>query len=341
MYFYEFYLLLTIIQIFSMVKLGKKNNIYWNIFMGITLSNYISIGMNYLNCDIDGTMDLGGAIFIIFVSLVMVIINTIMLIGGIVVKKKTKNDSKFNFKFLITGIICVIISAILIIAIPTYRYNRNKRLASEKALEFLNNKYGNCDFEVTEAEYDFTDNGITQKSHTGYEVKVLSKKYNQNFVVKLNYNFENPYERDFLDNYYKEKIRKNVLEKYGVDVNIKLKTYNIPKNFNKIPTMDDLIKYNAIDEIYVYVYRNNILIYDLTEKSRGRYEFIKDVSIDFIKELDITKDFEYNFTKLDYDNSLRYLVEKEGNTLRIIDSKDIKDKDVSYEYDLSKEKNKK
>ena len=125
--------------------------------------------MHYVFCDLDDTLDVGGAIMVVFMSGVLSVINTILLIIGIIVKKKTKNESKINKKFFITGIICIAITAIIMIVVPLSTMAISKNIASKKAIEYLNNKYGDGDYKVESVEYDFSYNGIVQKYHTGYD----------------------------------------------------------------------------------------------------------------------------------------------------------------------------
>ena len=86
-----------IIQIISVVKFKKiGDSKYWNIFIGITVANFISTFLAY-NVFANNALGLGGAIACLLVCGFSFISNVIVLIVGLISKRTIKiNSVKIN-----------------------------------------------------------------------------------------------------------------------------------------------------------------------------------------------------------------------------------------------------
>ena len=94
----------VILQIVSIGKLKKsKDSKYWNLFVGTNAAIFISVVIAYLAFMEDETLDLGGALVCMFFSGLTILVNVIMLIIGLVQKKKVKY---YYFKLNISFPIC-------------------------------------------------------------------------------------------------------------------------------------------------------------------------------------------------------------------------------------------
>ena len=117
-------------------------------------------------------------------------------------------------------------------------------------------------------------------------------------------------------------------QKYDLEFDMSVKEENIPNNCGHIPTFNELVDYNAISDIYITVKKNSNYNYDFDED--GRIKYLKDLSFDLIKYLNISKDISIDFRRWSGENSYSYDIQVSNNSLKIID-----DNNKKYEFDIN------
>ena len=322
-----------IIQIVSIVKLKKlKNFKYWNIFIGITIASFISDALAFSVFTGDDALDLGGALISVFICGFVFVSNLVLLLVGLMVKKNIKSiEIKTNINSTFIGLLFILFSVILLIIIPNINNKISNNSISNNVIAYLNNKYGDNDFEIVNVENDYSYNGIVQKYHTGYEVTVSSSLLKNNFIIYIygtNSRIVNGVSEKLIENYYNEKTNEYLSQKYDLEFDMSVKEENIPNNCGHIPTFNELVDYNAISDIYITVKKNSNYNYDFDED--GRIKYLKDLSFDLIKYLNISKDISIDFRRWNGENSYSYDIQVSNNSLKIID-----DNNKKYEFDIN------
>lgn len=322
-----------IIQIISIVKLKKMNDSkYWNIFIGITIASFISDALAYIVFASNDALDLGAALICMFICGFVYISNLILLLVGLIIKKNIKSKKiNINKSSIFIGSLVILLSVVLLTIIPTIYNKTSNNSMSNNVITYLNNKYGDNNFEIVNVENDYSYNGIVQKYHTGYEVTVSSPLLKKNFIIYThgtNPRIVNDVSERFIEDYYNEKTNEYLSQKYDLEFNMWVKGENIPNNCGHIPTFNELVDYNAISDIYIIVKKNNNYNYDFDED--GRINYLKDLSFDLIKYLNISKDVSIDFQRWANKNSYSYEIQVSSNILKIID-----DNDKKYEFDIN------
>lgn len=239
------------------------------------------------------------------------------------------------FTFTILAIIILIIIAFGFIWYHVGNYEKETSPVIEENIEqeitthiinYLNNKYGNKNFSVIEIKKDFTYNGGALKRHTGYEATVSSSVLKKNFNIHISgtdLSQINGVNENFIENYYNENVNEYLLQKYSLSFDIWIKEEYIPDDCGHLPTLDELVYFNAVDEIYINVYKTDSYKYD--NNVNGRINHLKNLSKDLINYLNISKDITYTFTRYTNANSFRYNVLITKDTIKIIneDGKEI------------------
>lgn len=332
--FFIFCIIEIIIQIVSIKKLKKfKNNKYWNTFVGITIASYISCPIAY-SILIYEAADLGEGLLGLFICAFSFISNLILTIIGLINKKNIKNTSiKTTKRAFFVATLGIIINIIVIIIIPIINKTVTNKLIVNNVTNYLNNKYGDHQFEIYRIEKSYTYNGIIEADHTGYKVIILSpelKDYITLYIYGTNPTKAEIIGEDFIQKYYDEIINKYLLSKYNVEFDIWVAEENISNTFGKIPTFDELISNNAISNTYIIAKKNSNYNYD--DNIDGRINYLKDLSLDLINYLNISQDFNIEFDRWNNQDSYTCNIEISNNTIKITDH----DKKV-YELDVSKE----
>lgn len=322
-----------IIQIDSIVKLKKvKDSKYWNIFTGIITASFISDALAFNVFVSNDALDLGGVLICMFICVFVFISNLILLLVGLTIKENIKSkEIKINTSSILIGSLVILLSVIILIIIPSINNKTSNNSISNNVITYLNNKYGDNNFEIVNVENDYSYNGIVQKYHTGYEVTVSSPLLKKNFIIYTygtNPRIVNDVSEEFIKNYYNEKTNEYLSQKYDLEFDMWVKEENIPNNCGRIPTFNELVDYNAISDIYIIVKKNNNYNYDFDED--GRIKYLKDLSFDLIKYLNISKDVSIDFQRWANENSYGYEIQLSSNTLKIID-----DNNKKYEFDIN------
>lgn len=310
-----------IIQINSISKLKKsEGSKYWNIFIEINIASLISTILAYRTFCNNDALDLGRAIICIFICGASFIGNIILLIIGLIIKKRIKdNDIKLNMNSILIGILIVLLSIIIFIFIPTLSNGRNVNLISNNVINYLNNKYGDNNFKIIEIENDYSYNGIVEKDHTGYKVTVSSTSLKEIFHVKI-YS-TNPKSNsiidEFIEEYYNEKTNEYLSQKYGIEFHMHTEEILIPNTFGHIPTFDELLGYGAIRDIFIDVKSSSK--YNNIKDKNEQISYLKELLLDLINYWKITKDINLQFQGRNNTSYYAYKIQISNNILKIID----------------------
>lgn len=322
----------VILQIVSIGKLKKsKDSKYWNMFVGTNAAIFISVAIAYLAFMEDDTLDLGGALVCMFFSALTIVVNVIMLIIGLVQKKKVKY---YYFKlnrlavFVATAIVALNVAIVLVI--PFVASKTAKHSVSHAVEEYLSDKYGDHHFKILEIENDYSYNGIVQKYHTGYELTVSSDVTKEDFTIYTygtgGRNTEIAAD-EFMGTYLNQTTNEYLAKKYQLEFDAWVQPEQIPKDCGHIPSFDELIEFGAIDDVYIIVKLTDEYNYDADLD--GRIRFLRELAKDIRDYLKITKNVTMEFQRWANRNSYSYKLELSGNSLKITGD----DKKV-YEFDL-------
>lgn len=322
-----------IIQIFSIVKLKKMGDFkYWNLFIGINIASFVSNILAYNVFISNDALDLNDTILYLFICNFLFVSNLILSIIGLKVKKNLKNENiKLNKNSVFIGILIVLFNVIILIIIPILNNKTINNLVSNNIIIYLNDKYGDNNFEIINVKKDYSYNGIVQKYHTGYEVTVSSTLLEDNFIIytsETNPQVIKDVSEEFIEKYYNKKINEYLSQKYDLEFDMWVKEENIPNTCGHIPTFNELVDYNAISDIFIIVKKNNNYNYDYNVNERINY--LKKLSLDLINYLNISKDINIEFQRWANENSYSYDIRISGNTLKIIDKND-----KIYEFDIN------
>lgn len=330
-----FYLLFLIIQIFILVKaIKKKNEKNWCLlFSTITSSILFTIiffvytyiyRRNYIGWDMAG--------YCIF-SMIAISIYILMLIIGVIIKvisnkesdmqKLGKNEveKKIIKKNLIINIIIFFIIFLIALFLDDLPYEieqENVRISENKAREqvivLLTQLYGDGDFKIVEMFTD-TDNIGLSNYVKGYKFTISTSYLDHNFMVGLaKDNFE-IYENDFLNEYYKEKLKEVPLESYltvykraelnkiiSQNFNVKINSIDIlpadflDKDYGKVPSINELSDSIEVSSFFIEIKE------DITTEDELLNYLVKLTKF-CIENFDIYSfSYKYDFTKLGIDN---------------------------------------
>ena len=346
-YFFICFILFITQIILAVLSSKTKKSTLWNILFGITISKIISCIIVHIGFFNDTDIDLGIGIVIVIWRTIFIITNLLFLIISIIIKAKSKKQIKFNKYSIITGIIFIIVSILLTILIPKTEFNTGNKYIKEKVIDFLNKKYGDNDYKIESIEKDYSYNGIVQKYHTGYTAKVYYPEKDLYFFIDIEgTDPKNPLDfsegmTTFIERYYMKEINDFLSKKYNIEFDyLNIETNNIPTKYGHIPTFDELIDLKVIDSTKSYGFQINEEIKynsELYLDENKRIERVKDVTLDLIDYLNITKNIciLYQYYNKNSDGQITrfyYIVKKNDNKLIIYEEDN---KDNMFEYDIN------
>ena len=321
-----------IIQIIYIIKLKKTNtndHKYWNRFMGITMANFISpflAGYILINTSLGLEV-----IFYLFFLFLLFLGNLILLIIGLLNKGATLRLNKSSFYTFF----CVILLVILILLIiPSVNNYINKNTILKNSINYLNNKYGDENFQIVEIKKDYAYEGLN-KIESGYELTVSSPLLKDNFTMYAdNEHFSKikNVTEFFVETYYNEKMNDYLSKEYNIELDIRIREEKIPETVGHIPTIDELSNSNSIDSIHIRIRNDN---YD--KNINKRIDYIKQISKDLIDKFKISREINIIFRKYGFSDSYSYEVQMSENIIKIIDEHN---KTSIYEYNINDIENK-
>ena len=273
-----YFSILLLLEIIFII-LGNKEKKYYKIFNGLFFGFFISIILYciYSYTDIF-SYDTGEWVTLeaLFQSGTLCIVNLIIGVISFILQRKNKNKQTTSKKKLtiISLIIVSIISIVLILTQYIIKYNdrvNTENKIIKETLTYLNNKYGNSDFEIVEIDRNFADNGFIGTNYLeNYDIYAIYKTTNTRFYIYLkvddsrNILTETFDDRlistDYSEKYFKNDDFKNDsakaiedLNKYlkEKNLNVNIDLYNnyiigldndnaVPNDYGKIPSKEEL-----------------------------------------------------------------------------------------------------
>lgn len=205
------YIIEAIIQIKLLNRFRKNHiNTEWFKFLGITIIVFISDILAY-NCFANNSLGLGSAIACIFICGFILCSNFILLIVGLIIKKKIKQLSEFNdektnkVSFVKSSIITLICNLIALFIIPILLQRIILGNGETHIIKYLEQKYGDGNYKVVNISKEYSNSGMWDKYLSGYYYEIKSDYMDNSFIIETDDEFiyiESDY---FLPVYYSQK----------------------------------------------------------------------------------------------------------------------------------------
>lgn len=329
--FFISYLIEVIMQVDSIKKFKELRDYkYWNDFFGITIANFISIFLAFCIFMNNEGLSFNDTICWLFIFGILFIGNLILFIKGKINKKTLKNVIITNDNSFSTGYLCAFSSLIILCVIPSFIISETE--IKNNSISYLNNKYGNHDFKVGNISKDYSQNGIIQKNRAGYNVTVFSPLIKSIFTLSISSNNSlvmNGVSEQFAEIYYQMNINEYLSKKHGLKFEISIENDNIPNSIGHIPTVNELVDYNAIN--YISIIADEDSDYEYDNNRNGRINYLRELSMDLVEYLNISKDINIKFRRSISKNSYSCQIQISNDNVKIIDYDNI-----IYEYKIEK-----
>ena len=201
---------------------------------------------------------------------------------------------------------------------PTDLTAQDKSQISNMALDYFNSKYGDQDFTLDWIDTVESYNGFSYAGRNGYEGVVNAKDidYASFRIYENDLKIASISREDFLNHYYLQNPstplidgRKNLADLSTLEIDGSV----IPANYGKIPSFDELIRMDAIHEIFVWQHEAADAKYGDAEE--GLVNFIKAVANGLVERYQITENFTFIFRAHPYNRD--YTVEVGADTISI------------------------
>lgn len=194
------------VQVYSLVIVNKsKDNKYWNLFTGISIAGFISVILAYFALS-NAALGLGDGILCLLVMAISFVLNMIMLITGLIIKKRTQDDGiRLNRAFLPVSIIFIVVNVIVLWVIPSITYSVHINMGEKIVIDYLNDKYGDGNYKVSNVYNEYTPEGMWDEHLSGYYYEIKSSHMSDTFFVLVDdreYHVEQDY---FLPVYFSQK----------------------------------------------------------------------------------------------------------------------------------------
>lgn len=196
----------VVVQIYSLVVVKElKDKKYWNIFMGISIAGFISVIMAYIALR-NKALGLGDGIMILMVMAIGFCANLLMLIIGLIVKKKKQNeDIRLDKSFLLVSALVLVIYAVALWGIPALSHKTNTDKGKKVVLDYLEDKYGDGNYKVLNVYNEYASDGMWDAHLSGYYYEIKCSHMDEAFFVLVEnegYRIEQDY---FLPVYFSQK----------------------------------------------------------------------------------------------------------------------------------------
>lgn len=206
----ELFLILCVIQlcleVFALVKLKcSKEEKYWNLFIGISIAGFISTILAYVAFEKEA-LGLGDALACLIVCGFSLVSNLIVLIIGMIVKRKIKDKSiKLGKRFFVVCLLVVAINAICLFVVPAIEYQVQTKKGEKFVVDYLDKKYGDGNFEIVNVYKMYENSGMWDKYLAGYYYEVKSDYIEATFIVTIDDSISYIEQDYFLPVYFSEK----------------------------------------------------------------------------------------------------------------------------------------
>ena len=276
------YIVEAILQIRMIHRYRKNNNTKdKHNFLGINIIVFICNIVSY-EFFAESAIGLSSALLGVFTCGFILVTNFILFIIGLIIiiskKNVTSEGNKTNDKkenkiiHFRSSIIVLICNVFIIIILPIITQQIISKIGEIKVINYLNNKYGNGNYEVVDFAEEYINVGMWDKSLSGYFYDIKSDYMKDTFRVCIDDSFSYIEDDYFLPVYYSEKYQlpynqnswhgfdefeeyviNKIKEKYSIDTN-KLKISDLYNDYVRSYNMIDGPTYNTgyyiVDENY-------------------------------------------------------------------------------------------
>lgn len=246
---------------FLRVKENRKN---WSCFLGANIAIFIAtpIAMRIFGGGADG---LSSAVFMLMICIPTFVFNTVLLITGIILKKR-KMASTNSLIVIINTIVVFLCSLFVLSIIPSHLDKTQEEKGRLIAEQFLINKYGDHNYKFEKGNKHYQNYGMWDKEFAGYTYTVKADCIkDDDFTVEVS---ENNYvkQTDFLQVYFSQQLNLNYKTQYGTKDFDELEDYLRQEEglerFDIYELNDFVESYSSkdgveYDDAYYIVYKNN------------------------------------------------------------------------------------
>ena len=336
------FLVIFIFQILILASEIKNNNrTFWEVYFSTVAAELISILGVYTYYQI--YLDMSLSIFLLLMLLlgIVVLSNIILMILGIIFnlmqKKNLKNENKkiprTKFKILKIILTFIFICGIIFgsLSIPRIYKSTLEKHVEQYTLNYMNNKYGNCSFKVTNVKKDYTGGFFgTVEKWDGFTIYLKSKFVPESITVfcdgitkdslKITYDSLIPayYQLDYWEHQEfkkdlikqkEDKINKDFASNFNLSINLIDASYDVPEDYGHIPSKEELVDLININLDYA-----DITIKDKIKKDEQE-NYLKRLAGALIKYFDIQEEKYINYT---WEDIIGYIkVENDIVTIKI------------------------
>ena len=291
-----------------------KNTLYWNLFLSLIICRLATTNFLYARLVSDDAVDLGDGLMMIGATAIAYISSIILLIIGIKKKKEYKVSAKLDRNFFLMTVGYILIGSMLFFIIPGISTaNINKRI-TKNVTNYFEENFNDYSVEVVSIDKDFSYNGIVQSNHIGYEVTIKTDLVDTDSRVYMDLDGNmSCFDSLFLTRYFYKKYgyTDNNVHYSAADGSYMIDMDIYPYGLDHIPTLNEAIEDGHLNWLTIYVNEDTALECDNYEQ---RIKFIAETSIKALNNMEITKDFSFEFIGL---RTFKYKVTKENNTLTI------------------------
>lgn len=285
-----------------------KNTLYWNLFLSLIICRLVTTNFLYARLVSDDAVTLSKGFTMMMATAITYISSIILLIIGIIKKKKYKVSAKLDRNFFLMSAGYILIGSMLFLIIPGISTATINKRITKNVTDYFEENFNDYSVEVVHIRKK-----VYAGEHTGYEVTIKTDLVDTDSRVYMDLDGNMSYfDSLFLTRYFYKKYGyiKNSMyysaadESYMIDMDVY--SYGL----DHISTLNEAIEDGHLHRLAIYVDEDTALEYGNYE----RIKFIAEMSIKALNNMEITKDFSFEFIGL---NTFKYKVTKENNTLTI------------------------
>ena len=149
-----------------------KKPLYWNLFLSLIICRLVTTNFLYARLVSDDAVTLSKGFVMMGATAITYISSIILLIIGIVKKKKYKVSAKLDRNFFLTAAGYILIGSMLFFIIPGISTATMNKKITKNVTDYFEENFNDYSVEIISIDKDFSYNGIVQSNHTGYEVTI-------------------------------------------------------------------------------------------------------------------------------------------------------------------------
>ena len=287
-----------------------KNTLYWNLFLSLIICRLVTTNFLYARLVSDDAVTLSKGFVMMGATAITYISSRILLIIGIAKKKEYKVSAKLDRNFFLMSASYILIGSMLFLIIPGISTATMNKRITKNITDYFEKTFNDYSVEVVHIRKKISYEG----EHTGYEVMIKTDLVDTDSIVYMDLDGNMSYfDSLFLTRYFYKKYGYTDSNSYysaadgSYMINMDIYSYGL----DHIITLDEAIEDGHFNRLAIYVNEDTALEYDNYEQ---RIKFIAETSIKALNNMEITKDFSFEFIGL---RTFTYKVTKENNILTI------------------------